>query len=111
MQYFDESVNTAKFCQYLTRLRERNRGRKIALFMDNLSVHTCMKSRNHMEELDFKVIYNAPYFPDGNSIEGAFAIVKGSVKRQRINAILNSKRVRLIDMLKRGFREVSLKKC
>ena len=111
MQYFDKSVNTDKFCQYLTRLREKNKGRRIALFMDNLRVHTSMISRNKMKELDFEVIFNVPYFPDANAIEGCFAIAKGSVKRERLNCILTKKKTRLETLLKAGFKKVSKEKC
>ena len=37
---FPFSVNIAKFKEYLTKLRDDNEGKKICIFMDNLSTHT-----------------------------------------------------------------------
>ena len=42
---FDNSVNVAKFKQYLKELRDRNGTDKIALFLDNLSAHRSEKSK------------------------------------------------------------------
>ena len=45
---FPNSVNIAKFKEYLTKLREENEGEKICIFMDNLTTHTSQKSKDAM---------------------------------------------------------------
>ena len=47
-QIFKRSVNTTKFLEYLANLRAANPDAKIALFMDNLSAHTCERAKAGM---------------------------------------------------------------
>ena len=58
---FEKSVNNVKFKQYLEELRGANAGKKIALFLDNLSVHHSKKTRAVLERLEIPTIYNVAY--------------------------------------------------
>ena len=58
---FAKSVNVKKFLQYLQLVRDKHGEQKVALFMDNLRVHTAKKSKEKMEELGIRPIYNVPY--------------------------------------------------
>ena len=77
---FPNSVNIAKFKEYLTKLREENEGEKICLFMDNLTTHTSQKSKDAMRTLGFRYIYNMAYQPDYNPIEFVFSKIKQKFK-------------------------------
>ena len=76
-------MNTAKFLEYLANLRAANPDAKIALFMDNLSAHTCERAKAGMREHGFRWIYNVPYSPEYNPIELVFSQVKKNFKALR----------------------------
>ena len=80
---FPNSVNIAKFKEYLTKLREDNGDQKVCIFMDNLTTHTSQKSKDAMKTLGFKWIYNVAYSPDYNPIEFVFSKVKQKFKSFR----------------------------
>ena len=80
---FEKSVNIPKFKQYLEELREKNPGEKIALFMDNLSVHISKKTKDTMQKNGFKWIFNLPYEPEYNPIECTFSKIKQKFKSLR----------------------------
>ena len=48
-QIFDKSVNKEKFIEYLINLRSANPFERIAIFMDNMSVHRANLVRDKME--------------------------------------------------------------
>ena len=73
---FQKSVNVDKFKEYLEKLREENEDAKICIFMDNLTAHTSNKSKEAMNKLGFRYIYNVAYSPDFNPIEFIFSKVK-----------------------------------
>ena len=52
--------------------------------MDQLSVHTCNRSKDKMKFLGFEVVYNASYSPEYNPIETIFSIVKRKIKNERL---------------------------
>ena len=85
---YEKSVNLKKFKEWLTEVRGLNGQDKIALFMDNLSVHTSPKAKKFMRELGFKYIYNLPYAPEYNPIEFTFSKVKHTFKGLRAQKLL-----------------------
>ena len=89
---FEKSVNNVKFKQYLEELREANAGKKIALFLDNLSVHHSKKTKAVLERLEIPTIFNIVYNPETNPIEMAFSILKRKFYRERsASLVLNVK--------------------
>ena len=70
---YERSVNSDKFVQFLTRLRQKYPFEKLALFMDRLMVHRSKKVTRKMEELKLQRILNASYSPDFNPIENMFS--------------------------------------
>ena len=80
---FDNSVNIAKFKEFLQELRGQNGDEKIALFMDNLSAHRSEKSKVEMARLGFRAIFNVPYSPEYNPIEFAFSKIKSKFRSLR----------------------------
>ena len=79
--------------------------------MDRLSVHRCRQVQSVMRDLKFEWIFNASYSPDYNPIEGVFAIVKNYIKRKRLEAIINGKKMRLEGLIKEAFERVSKESC
>ena len=73
---YKKSVNIEKFLKYIEELRAKTEGRKICLFMDNLSVHRSKKVIKELENCGIKYIFNLPYAPALNSIELCFSKVK-----------------------------------
>ena len=82
-EIYDFSVNIDKFLEYLAKLREANPDDKIAIFMDNLSVHTSDRAKDAMREHGFRWIYNVPYSPEYNPIEFVFSQVKANFRKLR----------------------------
>ena len=81
---YKKSVNIEKFLKYVEELRAKTEGRKIALFMDNLSVHRSKKVLKELDHCGFRYIFNLPYAPTLNPIELCFSKVKQSFKAQRL---------------------------
>ena len=60
--------------------------------MDQLRVHKTHAVKNKLEEFNWRCLFNAAYFPDGNGIEYFFSQVKDAFKKMRLHAIINGKR-------------------
>jgi len=56
--------------------------------MDNLSVHTSKISKEKMNDLGMRYIYNVPYSPDFNPIEMCFSVLKNTFKKLRMNNLV-----------------------
>ena len=65
-------------------MRQRNPFRRMALLMDNLIVHKTKKVQAKLKELQFEVIFNAPYQPELNAIEYVFSMVKRNYKKMKL---------------------------
>ena len=81
---YKKSVNIEKFLKYVVELKAKTEGRKIALFMDNLSVHRSKKVLKELDHCGIRYIFNLPYAPTLNPIELCFSKVKQSFKAQRL---------------------------
>ena len=57
---------------FLRRLAEINKGKRLAIVMDNLAVHKTLNVKSLMRELGFVWIYVVPYSPEYNAIELPF---------------------------------------
>ena len=77
---YPKSVNTARFVEWLSELRNLTQGDKICLFLDNLSSHTCDESKKTMRDLGFRWCFNVAYSPEWNPIELIFSKVKHNFK-------------------------------
>ncbi len=87
-QIYEKSVDIPKFLDYLENLKKANKGQRIAVFMDNLSVHTSKISKEKMNDLGMRYIYNVPYSPDFNPIEMCFSVLKNTFKKLRMNNLV-----------------------
>ena len=80
---FDKSVNKECFVRFLKKLRQVNPYRRLALFMDRLSVHRTKVVKDEAEKLQLMLIFNASYSPDYNPIEGVIGLAKDYIRRKR----------------------------
>ena len=111
---FPNSVNVAKFKEYLTKLREENEGEKICIFMDNLTTHTSQKSKDAMRTLGIKWIYNMAYQPDYNPIEFVFSKMKQKFKclrAQRMAGIISDGHEAIIHRAVKSVRKSDIVNC
>ena len=104
----NDAVDADDFSEYLIGLSERHSNRKLAIFIDNLSVHHTSDVKTLCEELGIRVIYNRPYSPDFNPIEFVFSNVKNHFKRARFNLEHNSKTYDMGALIEKAFSSVKL---
>ena len=91
-------------------LRQKYKKRKIALFMDNLSVHRSLLVREHMDALKIKYVFNAPYSPDYNPIEFVFHMLKTEYRKLRIQKILNGTNLILRTLISKSILKLDFQK-
>ena len=84
MMTFQHSVNISKFKTYIEELRNKYFFDDICIYMDNLSVHRSRVTRERLDELSIKYIFNPPYSPEYNPIESVFSIFKHNLKKDRL---------------------------
>ena len=84
---FTRSVNIPKLLSFLEQLRSLKPNEKMAVFLDQLSVHRSNDAKTLMDELGIKYIFNAAYSPNYNPIEGVISVGKGKVKKVRLRAL------------------------
>jgi transposase len=77
------------FGDYLDNLSTANKHGKIALLMDNASLHKTPAMMLKMEELEIKCIWSVPFQPDLNPTEACFSKIKNYYKRQKLNKVMN----------------------
>ena len=103
---FPKSVNVTKFKVFLDELRRINPYDNILLIGDQLSVHRNHTVKSRIDDLSFRLSFTPRYSPDYNGIESVFSMVKDNLKRQRLYAIMNNKRVNLNYMISKAFNEL-----
>jgi transposase len=97
---FNKSVNAEKFIEYLRALRALHPDKKLALFFDQLRVHTAKLCKPVYEELDIKWMHNSSYSPNFNGVEGAISVMKVKIKRERLRALALNKDIDLDQVIK-----------
>ena len=88
IQLFDKAVDIRKFKIFIEDLRAKYWADNIAIYLDNLSVHTSKAVKERLDEMSIPYIYSPIYSPDFNGIETVFSIAKGYIKKQRLRAIV-----------------------
>ena len=106
-QLFNKSVNTEKFIQYLVNLRNANLYQRIAIFMDNLSVHKTLLVRAKMMELQISALFNVPYQPDYNPCESCNSKIKNYYKRTKLNKLANEEEVNCEELIAESIVQLS----
>ena len=103
---FDHSVNVQKFHEFLVTLRNLNKRRRLAVFLDRLNVHRSPKIVKLAKTIGVELVFNAAYSPDYNPIERVFSLVKRSIKKQRLNAIMNERPLDDRVIIEKAFDEI-----
>ena len=106
-ELFKKSVNTEKFIQYLVNLRNANLYQRIAIFMDNLSVHKTLLVRAKMMELQISALFNVPYQPDYNPCESCNSKIKNYYKRTKLNKLANEEEVNCEELIAESIEQLS----
>ena len=60
---YDEAVNQEHFIAFIERLAEINKGKSLAIVMDNLAAHRTNAVKDKMRELGISWIFTVPYSP------------------------------------------------
>ena len=80
-----------------------NNKRKLALFMDNLSVHKTERIRALYKSLNIKPLFNIPYSPEFNPAEACFSIVKNHFKKKRLWHLVNDEEFDAEQLIEKSF--------
>lgn len=78
-----KSINSQSFIRFVELLIEVNQGKKIALFLDNCSVHRSKLVKQFLADNDIMSVFNLPYCPQYNPIEHFWSVVKNLYKRRK----------------------------
>ena len=76
--------------------------------MDNLRVHRNQYAVERMDELSFRWAWTPRYSPLYNDIEEVWAMSKRYIKQERLNAILNTKKINLKNLIKESFERMNV---
>ena len=81
---YDEAVNQEYFIAFIERLAEINKGKRLAIVMDNLAAHKTAAVKDKMRELGISWILVVPYSPQFNAIELPFGQIKKRFKELKL---------------------------
>ena len=107
---YDSALNADNFAQFLKDLHAVRGKKRFAAFLDNASFHRAHVVKDMAKELGVQIIWNVPYSPEYNPIEGAFSIVKNHFKRERLNAMLNDRIFSFQKGIQAAFKELTIPK-
>ena len=108
---YPKSINQDKFIEWLSLLMKRTGKRKIALFMDNLRVHHTKVVKEFCKQHDITIIFNVPYYPDGNPIETIFSKVKSIFKSMKAQEVTKGMKTPTTVLVDKAFSQVTIEHC
>ena len=85
-----------KFIKFLKR---SNAGKKIALFLDNCSIHIANKVQKYLKDMKIPYVYNLPYSPRFNGIERLWAQMKFRFRNQLANFKVNMQTFDILEVI------------
>jgi len=94
------AINTEKFIEFLEQMAEHFKEVKVAVFLDNLSVHKTTAAREAFQRLDIVPIFNVPYSPQFNGIESYFSILKNAYKKRILQQVIKGIPVDAVALIK-----------
>ena len=74
--------------EFLRELHRRNSPRRLAVYWDNVNIHKAVNVVALCGQLDIRLLWNIPYYPDCNPVEACFSVVKGHYCRRRLEALV-----------------------
>ena len=89
---YRRSVRQDDFVEFLDDLSHVYEGRPVAVFLDNMTVHKSKAAMSAYSRLGITPIFNVPYSPQFNGIEGVFNMLKNDYKKRLLQTILKSNR-------------------
>ena len=110
----ERSINKMKFKMFLEELRAKNPFDDIMLHMDNISFHKSDDVKERMDMLGFHYTYSPKYSPQYNGVEEIINIGKKTVKKVRLDMIVNGQRLPLKKVVHDAFvniDELMVSKC
>ena len=88
-QIYRRSIDSTAYIEFLEGIAKLYPGEDVAIFLDNMRVHRSKKTGEAYKRLGIIPIFNIPYSPQFNGIEGVFNMIKASYKRYLLRAILD----------------------
>ena len=73
---------------FLRDLQQRNGNRRLAVYWDNVNIHKANNVATLCGQLDIRLLWNIPYYPDCNPVESCFSVVKNYYRRRRREALV-----------------------
>ena len=111
-QVYSRAITGEDFAAFLLKLRARYRKRKLAVFMDQLSVH---KELEHVQPIyvEHKItpIFNVAYSPEFNPIEAVFSKVKAIFNQRRLNCLVRKIGFNADETIRIAFNRISRDHC
>lgn len=101
-----KAINSEKFIEFLERIADHFKGEKIAVFLDNLSVHKTVRSREAFKRLNLVPIFNVPYSPQFNGIESYFSLLKSEYKKLILQRVIKGIPVDAFALIKEALKRV-----
>ena len=106
----DFSIDKEKFWKFVTRLKEKMKGRAFVMYLDNLKVHTCNDSKEFLEEAGVECVWAPCYSPDYNAIELYFSQLKYLVKRARLREMIRREVPTYEDLVEEAVDKIEVEK-
>ncbi len=76
---FMESSRAESVCEFLEKIVEENKGKRIILILDNSRSHHADKTVRKARELKITLVFFPPYSPDLNPVEFVWKTIKREV--------------------------------
>lgn len=76
---FMESSRAESVCEFLEKIVEENKGKRIILILDNSRSHHADKTVRKARELKITLVFLPPYSPDLNPVEFVWKTIKREV--------------------------------
>ena len=111
VQIRNEAITSVDFADYLKKLQQKYRTRRLAVFMDNLNVHKSKEVQLLYKQLNITPLWNVSYSPEYNPIEAVFSKVKAIFNQQRLNCLVNKIGFNIENTIKIAFKRISADHC
>ena len=88
LAFIDTAITHEHIMEFLRELHRRNSPRRLAVYWDNVNIHKAVNVVALCGQLDIRLLWNIPYYPDCNPVEACFSVVKGHYCRRRLEALV-----------------------
>ena len=88
--FVDTAITHEHIMAFLSHLHQLHHNIRIAVYWDNVNIHKATNVGTLCGQLDIRLVWNIPYYPDTNPVEACFSNVKGYYRRKRLEALVNN---------------------